>query len=81
MRDNTFGYHFHKWRKELVETCYLSMVEVHTVHGQLLGIFQEVNLCFSWCHPPDKRDQMRSTNLGVAKREVMLSHQFEYATH
>lgn len=57
------------------------MVEVHTVHGQLLGIFQEVNLCFSWCHPPDKRDQMRSTNLSVAKREVMLSHQCEYATH
>lgn len=31
---------------------YLGMVEVHPVHGELLGILQEVDLCFPGGHSP-----------------------------
>ena len=58
------------------------MVKVHTVHGQLLSIFQEVNLCFSWCHPPDwtgrNRSDMQGQQAGIAKGGLMLSDQCEY---
>ncbi len=64
-------------------TCYLSVVEVHAVHGQLLGIFQEVHLCFGWCHPPDRAEHDRSDKVNknkYRKRDLMLSEQYEYST-
>lgn len=45
------------WCKKLEVIHYLSMVEIYAVHRQLLGIFQEVHLCFSRCHPPDRANK------------------------
>lgn len=36
---------------------YLGMVQVHPIHGELLGILQEVNLCFPRCHSPAGRQR------------------------
>lgn len=41
---------------------YLSVVEVHTIHGQFFRIFQEVHLCFSRRHSPDMTERSRQSD-------------------
>lgn len=52
------------WCKKLEVTRYLRVVEIYTIHGQLLGIFQEVHLCFARCHPPDRTNENMKNKSG-----------------
>lgn len=57
----------------VVLVIYLGMVQVHAVHGQLFGIFQEVHLCGGWRHPPltEQTDQSQQGGVSLA---AMSSH-------
>lgn len=46
------------------------MVEVHTIHRQLFGIFQEVYLCSGWCHPPWQSRWNKVNREGHFSRDV-----------
>lgn len=54
-------------------THYLGVVQIHAVHGKLLGVFQEVHLGLSWCNPPGRMRQHSSDIM------MMLSDRREYA--
>lgn len=52
-KDSKTWYASSTWCEKLEAIRYLSMVEIYAEHRQLLGIFQEVHLCFRRRHPPD----------------------------
>lgn len=47
---------------------HLRVMQVHAIHGELLGVFEEVHLCLGWTHSP-------------AARMPFMSHHLTYRTN
>lgn len=45
---------------------YLGVMQVYTVHGELLGIFQKLCVCLGWSHSPERA--------GGDMRQVLSGH-------
>ncbi len=49
-----------------VEMMYLGVMQVYTVHGELLGIFQKLCVGLGWSHSPERA--------GGDMRQVLSGH-------
>lgn len=56
----------HTSTRDSLEMIYLGVMQVYTVHGELLGIFQKLGVCLGWSHSPERA--------GGDMRQVLSGH-------
>ncbi len=57
-----------------LEMMYLGVMQVYTVHGELLGIFQKLCVGLGWSHSPERAGgDMRQVLSGHMSRSAQIS--------